>query len=330
VQRLSGPAELVQAVPYLVGFHPADSLVLAGLDGARVVVTARLDLGDAQLGAAAHTLATLARAGCTSVIGVVYDDDATAPPAGGPAQLPWRELAEDLLADGAALGCAVLDVLLVSRGRWWSFSCESARCCPAEGQEVPTAPSAFTAAATYTGMVALPDRAALEAELAPLPDESRAALADAIAAAEHAAIRQTVAGEGARYERAVTRAIFAAARRSDEPKWPGSDEGSVAEFGAALAVIPIRDAVWLAIDHRRLDGRPLWRELARRLPAPYDVAPLFLFGWASWRAGNGALANIAADRVLRADPGYTAADLLLTALLRGVDPRTMPRLGRSA
>ena len=30
--------------------------------------------------------------------------------------------------------------------------------------------------------------------------------------------------------------------------------------------------------------------------APYDAAPLFLYGWASWRAGNGALATAPLER----------------------------------
>jgi hypothetical protein len=100
----------------------------------------------------------------------------------------------------------------------------------------------------------------------------------------------------------------------------------VARLAAGLADIAVRDSVWLAVDQRRLDGRALWRELARRAPEPYDAAALFLFGWAEWRAGNGVLAGIAAERALASDPGYTAAELLLGALRQGLDPRRTPRL----
>ena len=82
----------------------------------------------------------------------------------------------------------------------------------------------------------------------------------------------------------------------------------------------------LAADSRRIDGRPLWQALGRRLPAPYDAAPLLLFGWISWRRGNGALARTAAERALASNPHYTAAELLLGALSRGADPRRVPRL----
>lgn len=43
---LTGPANLIAAVPYLLGFEPADSLVLVGLQNGRVIVSARIDLDD--------------------------------------------------------------------------------------------------------------------------------------------------------------------------------------------------------------------------------------------------------------------------------------------
>lgn len=327
LQRISGPGELLQAVPYLLGFHPAQSLVLVGLDGKRITVTARLDLADAQLGGVSYTLSALVHTGSTSVIAVIYDDSASASEYAD--ELPWQELAWDIETDAQSLGCALNDVLLVSSGRYWSLTCDLPDCCPPEGREVVHAGSAFSAAATYAGMVALPDRATLETMLDPLPDDERHALTDAIKQIEYDAVRTTINGNGDRSERSVKRALFAAARASDTPKWPGISADDTARFAAALRIIAIRDAVWMAIDDRRLDGRPLWRELARRLPSPYDAPPLFLYGWSAWRHGAGALARIAAERAVLSNPGYTAADLLLAALNQVVDPRRMPRLRSS-
>ena len=47
--RVTSPADLIEAVPYLLGFHPTESLVVVGFDdsagsGRQVAVTARLDL----------------------------------------------------------------------------------------------------------------------------------------------------------------------------------------------------------------------------------------------------------------------------------------------
>lgn len=97
-------------------------------------------------------------------------------------------------------------------------------------------------------------------------------------------------------------------------------------FAVALQRYAVRDSLWTAVDDGRLDARGLWRQLARRLPAPYDAPALFLFGWRTYRDGDGALAGMAAHRAIDSDPGYSAADLLLAALARGVDPRKLPRL----
>lgn len=325
MHRLSGPGELLQAVPYLLGFHPAQSLVLVGLDEGAVTVTARLDLPDAGTpGVLEHTLAALRHGGSTSILGAVYCDAADAADY-------WPELPEALDRAAGEAGCDVLDVLLVGDGRWWSLRCRSEECCPPEGRPLPTAPSAFAAAATYSGVVALPDRAALAAVLDPLPADERERLDSAIAEQEHAAVRAALAGDGGRHERSVKRALFAAARDSDEANWPGLPEVDAARFGAALAALPVRDAVWVAVDDGRLDGRPLWRDLARRLPGPYDAPPLLLFGWAAWRAGDGTSAGIAADRAIGSDPDYTAAYLLRAAVANALDPRQFPKLrARSA
>jgi len=323
VQRISGPGELLQAVPYLLGFHPSQSLVLIGLHAGRLAVTARLDLRDAERGGVPHALDAMIRGGSSSFVAVVYDDDAVP---GDLRLLPWAELAGRIHLEIAEAGADVLDVLLVSCGRWWSFTCTSADCCPADGQELPDTPSAFAAAATYQGVVALPDRTALEAVLAPLPEAERQAMDAALAEAEQAAVRESLAGRGRRWEVSVKRALFKAARASGAAGWAGPGDHVAVRFGAALAVTRVRDAVWMAVDDRRLDGRPLWRELGRRLPSPYDAPALFLFGWAAWRAGDGALAGIAAERAVGSDPHYSAADLLLAAVTSGVDPRRLPRL----
>jgi hypothetical protein len=123
----------------------------------------------------------------------------------------------------------------------------------------------------------------------------------------------------------VKRALFAAARTADDGGPPLADE-RVARYGVALSDIPLRDAVWLAIDCGRLDGRQLWRDLGRRLPPPYDAAALFLTGWSAWRQGNGVVAGEAARRALLSDSEYSAAELLLSALAGGVDPKQMPAL----
>ena len=329
--RLSGSAEVLDAIPYLMGFHPTESLVLVGLSRGEVAVTARVDLSDVgQLDLLGDTAAGLRRGGVEQFVLVVFDDRCPAPP-GGFVELPWSAEMLAVAQIASRLRIEVVEALLLCRGRWWSYLCAEPGCCPRAGTPLADAPSAFATASTVDGIVALPDRAALAATLDPLPSQQRAALEPLLAAADNAAVGAALDDRGGEHERTLIREVLLAARGSDVAGWSPPDDGTVARWAAALTATPVRDEVWQAVDTRRLDGRPLWAELARRCPSPYDAAPLFLLGWANWRAGNGALAGMAAERALAGDPSFSPADLLLSALAHAVDPRTFPPLtGRTA
>lgn len=322
------PGDLLEAIPYLLGFHPRDSLVMVGLDDTRVAVTARVDL--AELGdnaVLAETMCVLGNSQATRVIAAVFDNVSSAVVR---ADLPHRAVVEDFASCAARFGIEVVDAVLVVGRRWWSYLCADDGCCPDEGRELPGDTSPTRAAATYAGLVALDDRDELAVALEPRDAAERAALEPAIAEHENLAMSAVVGGYDQRRQRSVKRAIFAAARDADASLFPGDGQGlpddEACRFAVALTEQPIRDAVWLAVDQGRLDGRALWRDLATRLPEPYNAAPLFLYGWACWRAGNGASAGIAAERALSSDPGYTAAELLRGALTHGLDPYRTPRL----
>ena len=316
---LRSPGEVAQMVPYLLGFEPAESLVLIGLRGGRVAVTIRMDIDAPRFGDGGRALQVLDGAGCDGVVLIVYAD---APLSGA---LPW---AAEVATAATVLEQVVIvhGALLVARGRWWSYTDEG----PADGQDLPGDSSIAAAAATYAGMSRFPDRDQMLALLDPAPDEVRSRAALSIKGWQARAIRAAGRAEPDRFERAAKRAIFAAARRADDGLFsittgPGDRVG---QLGLGLAMPAVRDSLWVAVDHRRLDGRALWRELHAALPDPYDLAPLFLFAWASWRDGNGVLAGAAAERVAARDPQDRAALLLLELVAGGVDPFRTPRMRR--
>ena len=72
--RITGPASLIDAVPYLLGFEPTDSLVLIGLRDGQVTVTARVDLDHPdQPREIADLMSVLAaKARSTDVVAVTY------------------------------------------------------------------------------------------------------------------------------------------------------------------------------------------------------------------------------------------------------------------
>lgn len=347
--RIEGADELIQAIPYLLGFHPAESLVLVCLNAVgHIVLTARLDVDDARAepGLVSATVGKAARAGAARYLAVVYTDRAGSgvdqpgvdqpgvPPTdisprivASAARLPGFDIAQ--LTDHAVTRHRgdLLSAFLVSGQRSWSYTCDRS-CCPAHGRELPVAPSAFVARATVEGTVAMPDRATQAASLDPYPAHRRAALVAPLAAAERAGVSAVLCGGQTRHERSARRALFAAARASHERGWVPPEPAELARLAVALSSIDTRDALWYAIEDRRIDGRPLMCEIARSCPSPYDAAALFLYGWACWRAGNGMLAGLAASRALESSPDYTAAHLLASAVTNGLDPHSVARLRR--
>ena len=310
--RLKGPADLVAFVPYALGFHPRESLVLVGLAGTRLVVTARLDIVDATLEVVSSACGTLRRNGATAVAGIIVTDhpDLTS------------EVQRHVTDAAGHAGLGVRDVLLVTGDRWYLLHNADPESFTRQGNPLETRSTAVDAAAVYAGLTVLPSRDAFAAMFAPVP--GRADLAGGLE--RHHGIRDRAQQDAAlpAWEHSAVRALFAAQRTAQDGRMPTDD--TVARFGVALRSYSVRDAVWLAVDDGWLAGMQLWVNLARRLPHPYDAAPLFLAGWHAYRQGNGALAGIAADLAITADPGYRAAGLLCEALACSVDPRRLPQL----
>jgi hypothetical protein len=332
--RLDSPGELLETVPYLLGFHPEASVVLVGLDNDHVAVTARIDLQAARdCSAIASGVRVLQRADATAVIVIVYASahDRAMQLAPAPVPLPNLDVVERVASVIRSARLSTVDAFFVQDGHWWSYFGRTAgRPDGVRGESLPGDHALGPATAVFAGLQARPSRAAVEAVLDHDPDSQRERYLLDIEFAEHAMVQAAIEGQLMRAHRSVKRTLFAAAREADRTLFPNPQSdlspARLGRFAVGLSEIAIRDALWLAIDQERLDGRALWLRLLQRLPAPYDSAPLFLFGWATWRDGNGTLAAMAAQRALASEPGYTAAELLLSAIQNGLDPFRTPKL----
>ena len=326
--RVSTPGDLIEAVPYLLGFHPSESLVVIGFDepertARQVTITARLDLhpDGADPAALASMVEVLGRSGTRAVAVVLLTERV----AGEPPRQGWlRDVLAALSTQLDRTGIRLLDALVASRARWWSLCCDNTACCPPAGLPRATQTSTVAVEATYAGLVALPDRQTLLASLDGSPAAARAALLPALRRAD-TRFAELVGRIGiARARRGERTALLRAAAecRSGLQLSPRR----LARLGSALRDPELRDAIWLAIDDRSQSAVGLLGQLHSLLPPPYQAAPLFLLGWHLWRSGSGTLAAAAAERALRADPGYSAARLLLDAVEHGMDPRHTPPL----
>lgn len=326
--KVTSPGDLIDAVPYLLGFHPSESLVVIGFAGVQasarqVTVTARLDLGPAGVDPDAVRSMTqaLGRSNSAAVAAVLLTDRL----AGDPRRSAWlRDALAALSAELDRAGLRLLDALAATASRWWSMCCDRLDCCPPEGIARTTGTSTVAAAATYAGLVALPDRQALLASLDGAPAAARAALLPALRRADRR-LAELSGREGLpRTRRGELAAMLRAARECQEGL--RLSPRRLARLGAALGDSEVRDAVWLRIDDRSLQAEQLLKQLHSQLPPPYQTPPLFLYGWQLWRAGSGTLAAVAAERALRSDPAYSAARLLLEAVEAGMDPQRTPPL----
>ncbi len=306
---------LLAVVPHLLGFHPADSLVVIAVGGPhhRVRLAFRYDLPDPpdrSLAAAIadHTVTLLHRQQLSTAVVIGY----------GPGTLvtPVADLLRDVLPPA---GIGLQDVLRVQDGRYWSYLCAEPSCCPAEGRPVSPAHAA-AAVLAQAGIPAAPSRAALAATIAPLQGPGADAMKAATARAERAAARQ-LTGQG---PDALDAAGLAAVKDAITCYRGGgslTDPGEFARLALALTSLRVRDDAWARMDPAHRDAHlRLWTDLTRRARPGYIPAPASLLAFTAWQAGDGALANLALDRALADDPGYSMAQLLRDALAAGLPP----------
>ncbi|PZF84670.1 DUF4192 domain-containing protein [Micromonospora deserti] len=307
-------ADLIAAVPYLLGFHPADSVVVVTMRGRRITFAARADLPDLAdpVAPARHLAAVIARQGAESATVLGYGPASRVTPA-----------VDAVRAELTRAGLALLDALRITDGRYWSYLCTEPECCPTDGTPYDAGASEVTAAAVFAGQVALADRAALTAQVAPPDGADRSAMRQATARAERR-LSDLVAEAppadllGGRSLRAAgVAAVRGAQRRQRRGERLTDDE--VAWLSLLLTHLPVRDHAW-----ERTDGRDediaLWLDVLRRAEPELIAAPAALLAFAAWRAGQGALAAVALERALTEHPDYSLAALLDDLLRRGVPP----------
>lgn len=299
--RVRQPADFLALIPYLLGFHPAESVVVIFSVRGRVLLTARMDLPPPALAdLLAEQLAGLSsQHGADEVVLAGYGEQAG----------DTRLVLQRLLAE---VGVPVREAVLVSAGRWWSLTC-SGSCCPPEGTPYDPAVHPLAAEAVYAGLSAQPGRSELQRQVAGPEgaEETRlAGLAVAVA-------RRT--GGSSRTERATLMAETVRRCCADEQ---GPDEADCLLLAVLATDVVIRDIAWAMVE-RSDAGEHLrvWARTVACAPAELALGPLGLLGVTAWIAGQGALQNCCVERMQRVDPHYTLAALLGDISDRALPPR---------
>ena len=347
VTRLRNPGELLAALPYLIGFHPRDSLLFiafGGSSGRRIELTQRVDLprvDDAAAVCGALAANTL-RVSPAGVAVVVVGGDRTVAggvPFGGPP--PLAELA------------AVAEATLTARGvpvqsRTWAAGTDAGAAwacydeCGCRGGVPDEGTTPFAATAVAAGLVARADRGELEKLVAPTTPArlrrrarmlTRAidtgsdldALCEALstagpdglpAGADTSPRCDGDAGAAGLTGHALVENALADAAAGRLCL----DDARVVALALAMSDLEVRDAALARCADADADGAEhLWAALVRETPDPEAAEPAALLAACALLRGDGALAGIALDRAEQAWPGHR-----LTGLLRAVWAAGMP------
>ncbi|MFH9003429.1 DUF4192 family protein [Streptomyces afghaniensis] len=350
---LRTPAELADALPYLLGYRPEDSIVLVALhdrDGrgrfggrARLGIPANPDDWPSAARQLSHGLVTGSeRRGARpeSMVAFLCQEPRKGE-SGRQVMERLKPLAQRLRMECGSLDVTVVEALCISDGRYWSFCCDNAVCCPPEGapMDLPGT-SVLAAAATYAGIQVRGTLRELRARL--LPWENAAALEQetALDTASLALVprilddagRADVADETLQLAGRIMDRFAGAQPVSGMLLADLRDDELIAYDEAARLILGLQDratrdraAEWMEGDEA---GRALrlWRSLARRCVGPYGehaAAPLTLAGWVAWSTGDELEAREALAMALSADPDYLFARLLHQACNEGLDPESI-------
>lgn len=327
--KLHDPGQLIAAVPHLLGFCPADSVVLishTGPAGRSVGTVLRGDIPppgrDREF--AAELVGALGGEDVIGATAVVVGRGPGGHPAGtGPARGELVAAVRGALAEAGLRLLHALWVPEIKAGTAWS--CYGQDC--AGSLPDPTG-TVLAAASARAGVVTFGSRGAMADLLEPDDQgaiERRSRLLDAAADAAEPVPRTAAAfRDGC----AQLRSSFGRFRDGE----PIAQDEEVIRLAVALMEPRVRDA-GLAMAHPAgaehvAVAERLWLALVRATPAPERAQPACLLGYSAYVRGDGALAGMAFDNALEADPGNVLAGLLWRALRHGMPPKRLAELGR--
>jgi hypothetical protein len=313
---LTSAHDLITAVPFLIGFHPTDSIVLISVKNGAIGVAMRIDLpttiNSDEIDLLAHHFI---RDEAEAALLVAYMPAA-------------RSDGDSLLISlGAGLirnGIEIHESLLISGGRYRSIICRDPRCCPPTGKALPAIEDSAIAAEHVVAGI-------------PMPYGDISELIDSIAA-DPISLTKSWSTAVNNFKIDEDSPEVAALRRDgvesmelllDEfriGRGP-TDEMLVARVIGRMSDVQVRDYAMGVHQEDTYDLYfAMWRELLRLAPLGV-VAPIACIVAAmAYENGDGALAQRALDRAIADDPSYPLAALLRRVFNAGWPPQSFAQM----
>lgn len=305
--------DLLALVPYVIGFHPEDSVVLLTFSGQQPVgpgraetFHARIDLPiteHEQRRVARLLRDVVARHGARLVGVLLYTEDVEA------AQSFARLAVGGLLRDGVD----ILDVVRVEQDRFFAL----------DDPDDPGTPydltgHQFTAEQVLDGRVVHENRSALadtlvggDPEDAVLVGDAASVLVDQLVDLGKTGV--ALAPELARQARWLQARIHRVLNKRHQ-----LDAGDAARMLVLTSFDAVREVAWSEMTKATAARHvELWRDLVRRAPQDLRSGAASLLAFAAWLDGDGALAWCALDRCFESNPddelGHHVATLVGSA-----------------
>ena len=309
---LTSPHDLLAAIPFLIGYHPQDSLVLVALKDEAVGMAMRVDM---PVGVSAEGYDLLAshflRDGADGAFIVAYVGAGAVDP-------------ENVLINtSAALVRAGIDIkesLIVSNNRFRSMICSDLTCCPPEGSAVPDLGSSRIAAEHVIAGHPMPfeNVDGLVQSIAAVPSSFESVWADEVQAFWVSSDSEEIQ----ELQRDGATAIIDLVGEYREGRG-AEDRELAARVIGRLSDIQVRDfALGSHTDESADYYWVMWRDLLRIAPRGF-VAPIAcLFAAMAYERGEGALAHKGLDRGLGDDDQYSLAHLLRRVFTAGWPPQS--------
>jgi len=299
VVTVRSPEDVLALVPVLLGFEPAESLVMLTF-GADPPFHARAALPDApdDLPELVDSLVAPARQHrVRRALLVAYSER------GRPADRALTAVARALRRQGVE----VLDGLRTDGRRWHPVPRRPG--VPAHGVPYDVSGHPIVAQAVFEGQVVHGSRQALAATLCAEPG----LVARVVGALAGLPGERAPALEEGRW---ACELVERHTRAGTAPT-----DGDVARLLRGVLDVRVRDAAWSPLSRAVAPAHvAFWTDVVRRTPDPLVPAPAALLAFASWQAGHGALAWCAVDRCQEVDPDYSLADLVRRILEEAVPP----------
>lgn len=311
------PADLVSAVPFLVGYHPENSLVVISVKDDALEMAMRVDLPEANATAGSFDLLAshLKREHAEMALIVAYSDD--------------REANERVLNE-MANACTRAEILVkealeVRANRYRSVICEDETCCPVNGNEMPDFKNSRIAAEQVAEGKVLPfeNSEGLVASLSSnelATDKDFGDLVKSIINAENPENKGQFTNE---FQRKGAEAL-------EQMKLLFSFDSEIsnelkAQVIAGVQDIQVRDYALGLFNECEL-GKNFYLSLFKSAPQEFAHPLASLASAYAYESGEGALAQRLLDKAIEADPEYSLARLLRRVFSSGWSPSGFAQL----